>query len=83
MSSEWLAEDLRDELAESVESCTNPAIDREYLASLIEKQHGPYGAVLGERALYSLLVMMKAITHADQQVHATRAAILELEHVTA
>jgi len=50
---------------------------------LIEKQHGPDGAVLGERALYSLLVMMKAITHADQQVHATRAAILELEHVTA
>ncbi len=72
----WLMEDLYDEFIESIRSCEEPLIDRAHMENVVQESRVADGTAIGERGLYAILVMLKWLKHASQNVGETRVDVM-------
>jgi asparagine synthase (glutamine-hydrolysing) len=71
----WLERDLHEDFIESIRSCPEPMIDKAYLESIVAGGRGSGAELVGERALYALLVLVKWLGHAREKIADVRAAL--------
>jgi asparagine synthase (glutamine-hydrolysing) len=71
----WLLADLFDDFVAGIRECTEPLIDVSYLHALVRDERRGNGIRIGDRALYTILVLIKWLSFAALEIRETRRII--------
>jgi asparagine synthase (glutamine-hydrolysing) len=73
----WLRMTLHDEFLDAIRACDEPLIDRAYMEAVVREDRAGRGMVVGGRALYAMMVLVRWLNHADQKLAEDRRRFRE------